>query len=198
MRFLPNILTVARIVLTPVLLLLLLSGTFAGQSGALVLFVLAAISDYWDGHLARRYEAGSRLGQFLDPFADKVLVLGTFATLAFMLPTVVPWWAVALIAVRDIAVTLLRMWAESRGRTLRTLPMAKAKTALQLTFLIGILVMLVARHPYMPTFLIEVAHWVLSSLIPFILLMTLVAVTLYTGIWYFVNQEFISSAKLNG
>lgn len=198
MRFLPNILTVARIVLTPVLLLLLLSGTFAGQSGALVLFVLAAISDYWDGHLARRYEAGSRLGQFLDPFADKVLVLGTFATLAFMLPTVVPWWAVVLIAVRDIAVTLLRMWAESRGRTLRTLPMAKAKTALQLTFLIGILVMLVARHPYMPTFLIEVAHWVLSSLIPFILLMTLVAVTLYTGIWYFVNQEFISSAKLNG
>ncbi len=198
MRFLPNILTVARIILTPVLLVLLLSGTFAGQSGALVLFILAAVSDYWDGHLARRYEAGSRLGQFLDPFADKVLVLGTFATLSFMLPTIVPWWAVALIAVRDIAVTLLRMWAEVRGRTLRTLPMAKTKTALQLTFLIGILVMLVARHPYMPEILIEVAHWVLSSLIPFVLLMTLVAVTLFTGVWYFVNQEFISSAKLNG
>lgn len=198
MRFLPNILTIARILVTPVLLVLLLSDTWLGQSGALVLFVLAAISDYFDGKLARQYGAGTRLGQFLDPLADKVLVLGTFAALAFMMPDIVPWWAVALIALRDVSVTVLRTWAESRGRTLRTLPMAKAKTTLQLVFLIGILVMLVARHPVMPGVVVEAARWVLASIIPFGLLMVLVAVTLFTGAWYFMNQEYVSPPKLHG
>lgn len=198
MKFVPNAITISRIVLTPVLLVLLMSQTLLGHIGALVLFVVAAISDYYDGKLARQYQAGSRLGQFLDPFADKVLVLGTFVALAMLIPQVVPWWAVALIALRDVSVTALRTWAEAQGRTLRTLPMAKTKTALQLTFLIGVLVLLAARRPEMPGLFVEAARWVLASVIPFALLMALVVLTVFTGVWYFVNQDFISPAKLNG
>ena len=195
MKYVPNVLTIGRIVVTPILLALLFLDTLSGQGAALVLFILAAISDYFDGKLARSLGARSRLGQFLDPMADKVLVLGTFTALAFLIPQIVPWWAVALIALRDVVVTALRMWAESQGRTLRTIPMAKTKTTLQLVFLIGILVMLTARH--LPGVLAEVALWVLSSVIPFILLMAVVALTLYTGVWYVLKKDYVSPAQFN-
>lgn len=191
----PNALTISRIALTPVLLALLLTHTLWGYAAALVLFVLASISDYLDGVLARAYEARSRLGQFLDPLADKVLVLGTFATLSFMLPEIVPWWAVALIAVRDVGVTLLRTWAERRGRTLRTLPIAKWKTTLQLVFLIGMLLMLTLTK--LPGWFQQVGEWVLASLIPFGLLMVLVVLTVFTGIWYLFHIEYTPPSKFH-
>ena len=95
MRYIPNLLTAARIVLTPAVLLLLTVPSLAGQTAAVVLFVAASVSDYYDGALARRIGARSRLGQFLDPLADKILVLGVFATLAVLEPDIVPWWSPA-------------------------------------------------------------------------------------------------------
>ena len=148
MKFVPNAITITRILVTPVLLVLLLSDTLLGQVWALGLFVFAALSDYLDGKLARSFKVRSRLGQFLDPFADKILVLGTFVALVVLVPEVVPWWGVALIALRDVGVTGLRTWAESHGRSIRTLPIARYKTAVQLVFLIFVLVLLVvAKMP---------------------------------------------------
>ncbi len=196
MKNVPNALSISRIVLTPILLVLLFSGTLLGQVGALVLFILAALSDYLDGKLARSYGVRSRLGQFLDPFADKVLVLGTFIALSVMLPALVPWWAVALIALRDVAVTGLRMWVEAQGRTLRTIPMAKAKTSLQLAFLIGMLVLLAAQR--LPGRLAELADGVLASAIPFVVLMVVVVVTVFTGVWYLLHQEYVPPTQFNG
>jgi CDP-diacylglycerol--glycerol-3-phosphate 3-phosphatidyltransferase len=182
MRHLPNALTIARIALTPVLLVLLLGGTFTGQLVALGLFVAAAISDYLDGKLARSFRARSRLGQFLDPFADKVLVLGTFVCLAILLPEQVPWWAVGIIAARDLLVTGLRTWAEARGRSLRTLPLAKTKTTVQLVFLIGMLLLLVLRR--LPGSVGYYAEQILEGPLPLWLLVGLVALTVLTGLWY--------------
>lgn len=187
MSFVPNTLTISRIALTPMVLALLFWDTLAGQGFALLLFVLAAISDYWDGRLARSLNAVSRLGKFLDPMADKVLVLGTFIALSILLPDVAPWWAVALIGLRDIVVTALRIRAESQGRTLQTIPLAKTKTTLQLVYLIGILVLLVARH--VPGVVTSSAEWVLGSMIPVALLYIVVALTLYTGAWYLLRNE---------
>ncbi|MDQ7040586.1 MAG: CDP-diacylglycerol--glycerol-3-phosphate 3-phosphatidyltransferase [Rhodothermus sp.] len=182
MQHLPNALTIARIALTPVLLVLLLSETFTGELAALGLFVAAAISDYLDGKLARSFRARSRLGQFLDPFADKVLVLGTFSCLAILLPQQVPWWAVGLIAARDVLVTGLRTWAEARGQSLRTLPLAKTKTTVQLVFLIGMLLLLVLRR--LPGTTGTYAAQILEGPIPFFLLLGLVTFTVLTGLWY--------------
>jgi CDP-diacylglycerol--glycerol-3-phosphate 3-phosphatidyltransferase len=196
MKNLPNAITISRILVTPVLLLLILSDTLLGQGVALGLFVLAAISDYADGKLARVYGVRSRLGQFLDPFADKVLVLGTFAVLAFLIPHVVPWWGVVLIALRDVVVTAMRSYLEAHGRSLRTLPVAKAKTTVQLIFLIAVLLLLVAsKLPGTPG---AQARWLLESPIPFALMLGVVAFTLYTGVVYLLRQEQTTPANQDG
>ena len=187
MRHLPNALTVTRILLTPLVLLLLTWKTPAGQGGALLLFMAASASDYFDGRLARSYGARSRLGKFLDPLADKVLVLGTFITLAALHPAAVPWWAVALIALRDAGVTGLRTYAESRGHTLPTLPLAKSKTTAQLFYLVGMLALLTAAQA--PALRAD-ATWVLErSVLPLALLLLVVALTLFTGALYLLPRH---------
>lgn len=190
MKYVPNALTIGRIIVTPIVLILLLTNTLPGVGAALVLFVLAAISDYLDGKIARDYKVRSRLGQFLDPLADKVLVLGTFVVLIFIVPDSVTWWGVALIALRDAGVTWLRSWAESGGRSLRTLPIAKAKTAVQITYLILMLLLLtVGKVDH------TIGDWasvVLESWIPFAGFVLVVAFTVLTGLVYLLRQEYSS------
>lgn len=186
MRHLPNVLTAARILMTPALLILLTWQTFWGQAAALSLFVLASVSDYLDGLLARHMKVSSQFGKFLDPLADKVLVLGTFAVLALLYPRVIPWWAVFLIAFRDVAVTGLRTWAEARGRTIETMTIAKYKTLTQLAFLFYILTLtMMAQAPGMAA---AQAEWLLnSSTVTFGFLMAVVVFTLFTGLLYFIQ-----------
>lgn len=193
MKNVPNVLTISRIVLTPIMLILLMSNTFLGLVGGLTLLVLGAISDYLDGKIARSYKAKSRLGQFLDPFADKVLVLGTFIVLAILVPEIVPWWAVALIALRDVAVTVLRSWLESKGRSLHTLPIAKAKTGVQIGFLIVIIGLMIGAR--LPGATGRALTTVLESIAPFLLLLFVVAFTVFTGIIYLIRQESTSTVN---
>lgn len=201
MKHVPNALTIGRIVVTPIFLVLLLSGTLSGQFFALVLFVAAAISDWVDGKVARHYGVGSRLGQFLDPLADKVLVLGAFFAFLFLPPDeegrvlMEPWWwwAVGLIAFRDAAVTALRSWAERKGRPVQTRYAAKVKTAVQLTFLIAVQVFLVLSkmgglHGWLGQ-LGQYADVALYSPATSILLIITVALTLWTGALYFTRQQ---------
>ena len=200
MKHVPNALTLARIVAAPAVIALLLAGTLVTQVAALVLFVLGAISDGLDGAIARKYGIQSRLGRFLDPLADKVLVLGTLATFPFLpnpeawsdhrtLADLVPWWAIGLIAARDLAVTALRSWAEARGRAIQTSYAAKLKTTVQLTFIISVMVFLVLAQ------LVRFEGWVgavghgagavLYSPVTFVLLLVTVFLTLWTGALYF-------------
>lgn len=184
-RYVPNLLSVARILVTPLLLVLLTVPSSVGQVSAVALFVLASLSDYYDGVLARRFQVRSRLGQYLDPLADKILVLGTFGMLAVQEPAIVPWWAVVLIGGRDAAVTALRSWVEAGGRTLRTYRAAKAKTMLQLAFLFGVLTLRAATHLSPPV--AGWAAWVLhDSVLPGLALAVVVGVTVATGALYFL------------
>lgn len=187
MKFVPNALTIGRIVLTPVVLWLLLSGSLVGQVWALGLFIIAATSDYLDGRLARSLGARSRLGQFLDPLADKILVIGTFVVLAILMPYVVPWWAVAVILLRDVAVTAFRTRVESQGRSVKTLQAARLKTAAQLTFLIGMLVLLIAAK--VPGAVGRLARDIVESQVPYALLIVVVLVTVATGLQYLTTNR---------
>ena len=135
MRFVPNVISALRIALTPVVILCLLQDATWARLAAFLLFLIGAGSDYADGVVARLMQAQTRLGRFLDPLADKVLVLGTFGALAWLYPSLVPWWAVVLIALRDVTVTGLRMRAEASGRSIRTWKLAKSKTALAVRLL---------------------------------------------------------------
>ncbi len=183
MKHVPNALTIVRILITPAVLALLFVDTGFARGWALFLFVAASISDWLDGKVARLYEVDTRLGQFLDPLADKVLVLGTFITMAVRWPDLVPWWAVALIALRDVAVTLLRSRAVKAGRPLRTSGAAKIKTAFQLTFLILVLFLLFLER--MPSVVAGPASSVLYSVFISALLVATVAATVVTGAAYF-------------
>ena len=194
MKHVPNALTITRIVVTPLLLFLLFLDTLTGAVGALVLFIGAAISDYFDGRLARKYDVGTSFGKYLDPLADKVLVLGTFVALTFIRPDIVPLWAVLLIAIRDVAVTALRTWARRRGTELTTSTAAKAKTTVQLTWLISMLTFLAGTH--VPGVVGKLMVDLLATPVMQWLLVIVVAVTLLTGAAYF--RAFTSADPSTG
>ncbi len=186
MKYVPNALTITRILVTPILLVLLFSNSLTGYAWAFGLFVYASISDHFDGVIARRYSIETTLGKYLDPLADKVLVLGTFIVLIFILPDLVPVWAVALIAFRDVSVTVLRNWVKKKkNKTLRTIRIAKAKTGVQLIFLISTLLLLTLSRSQGE--LGETATEILSSDVLYWLLIVVVIVTVFTGIVYFVR-----------
>ena len=125
---LPNILTLARICLTPVIALLPFIQGFWPKVIAFIIFLAAGFSDVLDGYLARRYHQVSELGQLLDPIADKLLLFATLIPIFWMTrhPTIlvdyrIPWWGslpvwVALLLVgREVFMTVLRFVAKRRG-----------------------------------------------------------------------------------
>lgn len=101
---------------------------------AAALFVVAAATDGLDGYLARRYESTTRLGQWLDPLADKVLVAAPILTLTAVRRF--PLWAALVIVAREFAVSLLRAWLGARGRAMPASWWAKWKTAAQMAVIV--------------------------------------------------------------
>jgi len=139
---LPNLLTFGRIAVIPVVILLIDRGTPEDCLWAALVYSAAALTDLIDGWLARRMHIVSVLGKFLDPLADKLLVM---ASLIYMVPMGrIPEWAVALLLAREIAITGLRGIASSEGVVIAAGEEGKTKTALQM---VGILC-LILGYPY--------------------------------------------------
>lgn len=128
----PTAITLSRMLLAGVVVWALFRGDPASALVALVTFVLAALTDYWDGEVARRTGQITRLGAILDPIADKVLTLSCFA--AFWFLALIPGWTVLVLALRDTAVTLVRLApdADHRSDVRRS---GKNKTFLQLAYI---------------------------------------------------------------
>lgn len=127
---LPNLLTMGRIVMIPLVMLCMVQQSRVGNFWAAVLYSLAAVTDAIDGWLARRQGLTSILGQFLDPLADKLLVI---TALIFMVDLGhVPAWAVAIIGGRELAITALRTIAISEGVVIAASRGGKDKAALQM------------------------------------------------------------------
>lgn len=138
----PNLLTMARVLVIPVVLLLIDRGTPKDCAIAALVYSAAAITDLLDGYLARKMNVVSVLGKFLDPLADKLLVM---ASLIYMVPMGrIPAWAVTLLLAREISITGLRSVASSEGVVIAAGEEGKIKTALQM---IGILC-LILGYPY--------------------------------------------------
>ena len=136
----PNAITVSRLFLTGVFVAGASFASTAGHWVALVSFVIAAISDFLDGYLARRLGLVTPMGKLLDPLADKVLVCSAFVYLSAM--NFCPVWVTVLILAREFLVTGLRQIAVEAGRVLAADRLGKWKTGLQLTFCITCLVWL--------------------------------------------------------
>jgi CDP-diacylglycerol--glycerol-3-phosphate 3-phosphatidyltransferase len=134
---LPNILTLARIAAIPLMAVLLLSPSQSAGFWAAALFSLASITDWLDGYLARRMGIVTVFGKFLDPIADKLIVM---AALIMILPfSRVPAWMVLVILGREIIITGLRGIASSEGIVIQASDLGKYKTIFQIVAIIGLL-----------------------------------------------------------
>ncbi|HMN24967.1 MAG: CDP-diacylglycerol--glycerol-3-phosphate 3-phosphatidyltransferase [Ignavibacteriaceae bacterium] len=136
---LPNQLTILRIILTPVFLYLFLSKDPFLIQISLIVFFVAALTDWYDGWLARKFNYITDWGKFWDPLADKILTSTAF--LGFVFVGLLELWMVILIIFRDLIVTLLRIYAENRGYNFVTSYYAKWKTVLQMVFLYYLLLL---------------------------------------------------------
>jgi len=134
---LPNILTMTRIAAIPLMAFILLSPSKSSGFWAAVVFSLASITDWLDGYLARRMGIVTVFGKFLDPIADKLIVM---AALIMILPFGhVPAWMVLVILGREIIITGLRGIASSEGIVIQASDLGKFKTIFQLVAIIGLL-----------------------------------------------------------
>lgn len=160
---LPNSLSVTRIFLVPLLVVVLLT-KFEGRMilgvrkelvGAAI-FGLASFTDWLDGYLARRRHQVTPLGQFIDPFADKLLTISAFISLVQM--DLAPAWMVAIIIGREFAVTVLRSLAHARGATMPASSLGKVKMIAQV---VAILALILGKDHLRGFFVIgQVALWV--------------------------------------
>jgi CDP-diacylglycerol--glycerol-3-phosphate 3-phosphatidyltransferase len=131
----PNLLSMARIVLSVALFILLPLGWYRS---AIVLFVVTAGTDWLDGYWARKYAQITQLGRVIDPFADKLLICGTFILLSAVprladgsLPSGIPAWMTVVVVGRELLVTTLRTFVEQQGGDFSAKWIGKWKMALQ-------------------------------------------------------------------
>jgi len=124
---LPNALTLLRIFLVPFLVVVLLTKFTGREYVGLAIFLVAAVTDFFDGWIARRRNQTTRMGALLDPIADKLLMSAAFISLVEMDPTHVPAWMVVIIIGREFAVSGLRSIAAQQGVTIAASPLGKGK-----------------------------------------------------------------------
>lgn len=191
----PNILSLIRIILTPLFIILLFADFKMAKVFALLVFAIAAITDAYDGHLARKYNQITPEGKFLDPLADKILVLSAFISFAFI--NIIDFWMVGIIIFRDLFVTGLRFIISSSGFEFVTSKLSKYKTAFQLTIIILTLIFISIEgldiNVFIPTIVIIKEYKIIYMLTAFTAIFTA-----YTGILYVYANRFIIQKFLNG
>jgi len=182
----PNQLTFLRILLAPVFLVLLFAPDPVIRQWSFVVYTAAALTDWYDGWLARRWGYVTRWGAFFDPLADKVLT--SSALFGFLVLDLVPGWTVWAIVIRDVVITILRSYSEYKGKTFDTSKLAKTKTFAQMVAIYYVLILYVGKDMA----LLAPAASTLQSLlgpIPVGVLMALIAgITVLSGILYLVEN----------
>ena len=164
----PNKLTLLRILMIPVFLVILYMDFPYHQYVALVVFILASATDFVDGYLARRDHMVTDFGKFMDPLADKMLVMS--AMLWFVEVGRMPAWALLIVVVREFAVSGLRLIAVDSGRVIAAAWSGKVKT---FSTMVGICLMLLPVPPVVDLIVVAV----------------IVITTVYSGVEYFIKNK---------
>ena len=141
----PNAISFLRIILIPVFLYLIFLTEVEKRIWALVVFIIASLTDILDGWSARKFGQETSFGKFLDPLADKILVIS--ALIAFLiLDPLIPAWMIFIIILRDVLLTILRYLAIKKNSVIRTTRFGKVKTAFQMISIIVIIMVLIVRR----------------------------------------------------
>jgi len=185
LKFIPNIMTFGRFVLTIVFLIMVLYSPYVTNKPlfldiAFVLFVIAGLTDMVDGAIARRLKVVSKFGRMIDPLADKALVCGTFICFAIIKEpelfgfgpvamAVIHWSVAGILVLREVYVTVLRHIAEARGVNFAATIFGKVKMFIQ-SFAIG-MVLMKAAHVQSATW----GHWLTTVMFAVMLIVTVVS-----------------------
>lgn len=163
---LPNRLTIVRIVLTPMFLFLFMADFIPyNYIFSLIVFVVAAITDFADGKIARSHNIVTNFGKIADPIADKILT--TTVLLCFMMLDLCSIWVVLIVLAREFTVSAVRISAASQGRVIPANIYGKIKTVMHMVFSILILLLLVIQSfisveiPYFNVF-VPIMMWILA------------------------------------
>lgn len=171
----PNKLTVLRMALVPVYIVLMYA--FETKIPALIVYIIASVTDFLDGHIARKYNLVSDFGKFMDPLADKLLV--TSALVIFSEQGMMPAWATMVIIAREFAVSGLRMVAAASGKVIAAAWSGKIKTV------ISIICICVMMTPLCPA----------GGAVNIICIALMVIVTVVSGVEYFIKNGKVISIK---
>ncbi len=187
----PNSLTTLRIILTPVFVILLLDESPLPKQISLLVYIFAALTDWYDGWIARKYGYSSRWGKFFDPLADKILSLSALFT--FVSLGLISSWMVWIILIRDVFITSLRTYAELKDQPIVTSKTAQAKTFGEFIVIYYILILYVAGT--IPDLQLRFGNWIASLMHPQVLFGMMLLVTLSTigtGVIYiFDNRKLL-------
>ncbi|GAB4129242.1 MAG: CDP-diacylglycerol--glycerol-3-phosphate 3-phosphatidyltransferase [Ignavibacteriales bacterium] len=185
---LPNQLTLLRIILTPVFYFLFISDEPFLEQISIVVFLIAAITDWYDGWLARKFNYITNWGKFLDPLADKILTSAAFIALVHI--NILPLWMVLIIIFRDFLITGMRAFFEYKKEYFSTSYLAKLKTFIQMTFLYYLLLVITLQTidnlKENFNFLFEI---LLDKNLVYLLMLGITILTVFSGIQYFVRNK---------
>jgi len=184
----PTKLSLLRIALALLIVFLVTLPGLVAKGAALGCFVVASLTDWLDGWLARRWHQTSALGALLDPIADKVLVLGVF--LAFVQLRLIPAWMVLIVLLRELLITGVRLFAASRQIVLAAATEGKHKTVSQMATIIVIFAVLIVREWMAPRSLDPGVDALLGWVILGCMWMTVV-LTLISGVSFFFRHRAV-------
>lgn len=196
---LANKLTLARIALVPVLVLFMYLDNFWTRIFALLIFVIAALTDLFDGRIARRQKTITILGIFLDPLADKLLISAALISFVGLKELHIPAWMVILIISREFIITGLRSLAASKNIIIAASKQGKFKTTSQITAIISLMLILIVNsslhhHGVHPETILNAGGpqytlaWVLVKL-PFWLMFIATLFTISSGLTYLIRHK---------
>ncbi|MBN2281270.1 MAG: CDP-diacylglycerol--glycerol-3-phosphate 3-phosphatidyltransferase [Candidatus Marinimicrobia bacterium] len=190
-----NFFSFLRILLTPLFIYLLFTQKPYFEILALIVFIVASVTDAYDGYFARKYNTISSFGIFLDPLADKILMSAAF--LSFVVMKLVPLWMVIVIIFRDFMITGLRIYFNSKNKSMETRKSAKIKTGAQIGVVCFILVYLITQRWPLLAFMQKPVHYYLVENFPGIYCIMLIVTlfTAWTGIEYLIVNRNVIFAK---
>ncbi len=193
---LPNQLTILRIILTPIFLVLFLANDPLLKQISLIVFIIAALTDWYDGWLARKFNYITNWGKFWDPLADKILTSAGF--LGFVFLKIIPLWMVIIIIIRDFLITGLRAFADYKGHSFPTSQYAKWKTFIQMTFLYYLLIVYVGQN----TIQIysgneKIFNLLMNGSFVYISMLAITIITFHSGVTYLYQSRHLIKNLFN-
>ncbi|NTW82426.1 MAG: CDP-diacylglycerol--glycerol-3-phosphate 3-phosphatidyltransferase [Chlorobiaceae bacterium] len=183
----PNQLTALRILLVPVFVVLLLQDDPFLKILGVAVFAIASLTDIYDGYHARKYGETTRLGAFLDPLADKLLITAAFLLYVWLGYLVL--WMVVLVVIRDVLVTGLRVYAEMKDKPVVTSMEAKYKTLVQHLFVYAVMFLVLLKETafFGRSVTKMISSFLMSGILDYIMFAVTIF-TVYTGISYLVSN----------